>query len=154
MIFFKHGFAYLISSYMMVNIFHWYSNQRTNLFRLVFFFSIRLRENEISVVIYQPAQQKFVGLQDVLKTSYEDVLKKSWRRFQDLSHVLEDQKLLRWRRLQDMSWRRLQDVQSQIKFLLVISVSNKSKCVSDKSLFYKLYLRNLRRIQSASLRTQ
>ena len=153
MIFFKHGFAYLISSYMMVNIFHWYSNQRTNLFRLVFFFSIRLRENEISVVIYQPAQQTFVGLQDVLKTSYEDVLKKSWRSFQDLSHVLEDQKLLRWRRLQDMSWRRLQDVQRQTKFLLVISVSNKSKCVSDKSLFHKLYLKNLRRIQNASLRT-
>ena len=36
----------------------------------------------------------------------------------------------------------------QAKFLLVISVSNKSKCVSNKSLFHKLYLRNLRRIQN------
>ena len=124
----------------------------------------------------------------------ENVLKTSWRRFQDLSQdvfktssrrlqdVLEDEKLLRWRLFQDVlktcleddlktgiedflktcledvlksylentfktSWR-------QTKFLLVISVSSKSKCVSNKSLFHKLYLRNLRWIQNMSLRTQ
>ena len=97
--------------------------------------------------------------------------KTSWRRLED---VLEDEKLLRWRRLQDVLKTCLEDVlktcledvlktyledvfktsRRQTKFLLVISVSNKSKCVSNKSLFHKLYLRNLRRIQNASLRTQ
>ena len=108
---------------------------------------------------------------------FQDVLKKSWRRFQDLSQdvlktfsirlqdVLEDEKLLRWRPLQDVLKTCLEDLlktyledvfkksRRQTKFLLVISVSNKSKCVSNKSLFHKLCLRNLRRIQNASLRT-
>ena len=105
--------------------------------------------------------------------------KTSWRHLQD---VLEDEKLLRWRRLQDVLKTCLENVlkacledvlktsledvlktyledvfktsRRQTKFLLVIPVSNKSKCVSNKSLFRKLYLRNLRRIQNASLRTQ
>ena len=39
------------------------------------------------------------------KTSCKDVLKTSWRRLEDLlQDVLEDQKLLRWKRLED-SWR-------------------------------------------------
>ena len=70
-----------------------------------------------------------------------------------------------WRRLKDVLKtfsrplaKRLQDVFKtslrQTKLLLVISVSKKSKCVSNKSLFHRLYLRNLRRIQNASLSTQ
>ena len=129
----------------------------------------------------------------ILPSKYLLVLKKSWRRPQDLSwerlqhvfsitilrlprtlqdvlktfsrplarclqDVLEDEKLLRWRRLQDVLKTYLEDVfktsRRQTKFLLVISVSNKSKCVSNKCLFHKLCLRNLRRIQNASLRTQ
>ena len=62
------------------------------------------------------------------------------------------------RRLEDVLNTYLEDVfktsRRRTKFLLVISVSNKSKCLSNKSLFHKLYLRNLRRIQNASLRTQ
>ena len=68
--------------------------------------------------------------EDVLKTSWRHVLKTSWRHvlktsstrlqrnnftssktsWRRLEDVLEDEKLLRWRRLQDMSWRRLEDV--------------------------------------------
>ena len=48
-------------------------------------------------------QQTFAGLQDVLKTFSRPLA----RRLED---VLEDEKLLRWRRLEDMSWRRLEDV--------------------------------------------
>ena len=92
-------------------------------------------------------QQKFVGLQDVFETCLEDVLQRrhrrpkivtlktssrclediSWRRLQDIS----------WRRLEDMSWRRLKDMSWQTKCLLGIYVSNKSKCVSNKSIFHK-----------------
>ena len=60
--------------------------------------------------------------------------------------------------IQDVLKTYLEDVfktsRRRTKFLLVISVSNKSKCLSNKSLFHKLYLGNLRRIQNASLRTQ
>ena len=71
-----------------------------------------------------------------LKTSSRRLEETPWR------YVLKAS----WRHTLQMSWR-------QAKFLLVISVSNKSKCVSNKSLFHKLCLRNLRRIQNASLRT-
>ena len=103
------------------------------------------------------------GLQDVLKTFCKEVLKTSWKNLtRRLEDVLEDEKLLRWRRLEDVLKTGLEDVLKtyledvlktsprQTKFLLVISVSNKSKCLSNKSLFHKLYLRNLRRIQNAS----
>ena len=70
------------------------------------------------------------------------------RHFQD---VLEDKKVLRWRRLEDpwrswrcledMSWRRHEDVLKalwrQTKYLLGISISNKSKCISNISIFHK-----------------
>ena len=61
-------------------------------------------------------------LEDVFKTCLEDVLKT----------YLEDV---------------FKTSRRQAKFLLVISVSNKSKCVCNKSLFHKLYLKKLRRIQ-------
>ena len=54
-----------------------------------------------------------------------------------LEDVLEDEKLLRWRRLQDVLktcdvWRHYGDKQNT-----GISVSNKSKCVSKKSILQK-----------------
>ena len=58
--------------------------------------------------------------------------------------------------LEDVLKTYLEDVfktsRRQTKFLLVISVFNKPKCASNKSLFHKLYLRNLRRTQNASLK--
>ena len=36
-----------------------------------------------------------------------------------------------------MSWRRVEDAMGTKKCLLGISVSNKSKCVSNKSIFHK-----------------
>ena len=73
-------------------------------------------------------------LEDVLKTSCKDVLKTSWRPLaRRLEDVLEDEKLLRWRRLEDV----LKTLWRQAKYLLGISVSNKSKCVSSKSIFHK-----------------
>ena len=88
------------------------------------------------------------------KTSWRRLAKTFWRRLED---VLEDEKLLRWRRLEDVLKTCLEDVlktcledvlktyledvfktsRKQTKFLLVISVSNKSKCVSNKSMFHK-----------------
>ena len=65
----------------------------------------------------------------------------------ELEDVLEDEKLLHWRRLQDVLKTCLEDVLKtcledvlktlwrQAKYLLGISVSNKSKCVSNKSTF-------------------
>ena len=106
-------------------------------------------------------------LQDVLRRRLEHVFKTFSRTLaRRLQDILEDEKLLRWIRPQDVFKTCLEDVLktyledvfktslSQTKFSLAISVSNKSKCVSNKSLFHKLYLRNLRRIQNASLRTQ
>ena len=77
----------------------------------------------------------------------------SWRRLQHvfsvtilrlprrLEDVLEDEKLLRWRRLEDVLKTYLEDVLKtswrQTKCLLRISVSNKPKCVSNKSIFHK-----------------
>ena len=108
--------------------------------------STRLQRNN-----FTSFKTSWIRLEDVFKTSR----KTSWRRLED---VLEEEKLLRRRRLEDVLKTYLEDVfktsRRETKFLLVISVSNKSKCVSNKSLFHKLYLRNLRRIQNASLRTQ
>ena len=59
----------------------------------------------------------------VLKTSWRHVLKTSWR------HVLK----MSWRHVLKTSWRHYGDKQK--KYLLGISVSNKSKCVSNKSIF-------------------
>ena len=117
-------------------------------------------------------QQIFVDLQDTLKTSWRHVLKRSstrlqrnnitssktsWRHLQDVKF---DEKLLRWRRLQDILKTCLEDVLNtylenilktcledvfkmswrQTKCLSGISVSNNSKCVylwSNKSIFSK-----------------
>ena len=121
-----------------------------------------------------------VGIQN-LSSKHFLVFKKSWRRLQGMSwrrlqqvfsvtilrlpRRLQDVKLLRWRRFQDVFTTCLEDVLKtclddvlktcfedvlrtcledvfktswrQTKCLLVISVSNKSKCVSNKSMFRK-----------------
>ena len=59
-----------------------------------------------------PSQQTFAGLQDMSWRSLQHVLNVT------IEDVLEDEKLLRWRRLEDalktclenMSWRRLEDI--------------------------------------------
>ena len=51
-----------------------------------------------------------------------------------LQDVLEDEKLLCWRLLQDVLKTCIEDV---LKCLQGISVSSKSKCVSNKSIFHK-----------------
>ena len=75
------------------------------------------------------SKQRFVGLQDVL----EDVKLLRWRRLQDvletnkcltcLKDVLDDVKLSRWQCLQDISWRHLEDIMETKK---IPTVSNKS----------------------------
>ena len=50
-------------------------------------------------------------LEDVLQRCHEDVLKTSWRHLaRHLQDVLENEKLLRWWRLENMSWRLLEDM--------------------------------------------
>ena len=106
--------------------------------------------------------ETFIGLQNVLKISSrhrifcsQELLMVFWRHLTKplvdvLKYILEDKKLLRWRCLQDVlrecladifktclqdafkaSWRR------QIKILLGIAVSSKSKSVSSKSISHK-----------------
>ena len=60
--------------------------------------------------------------------------KTSWRRLQIPKIVTLKASS---RRLEDMSRRRIEDIMETKKHLLGISVSKKSKCVSNKSLFHK-----------------
>ena len=101
------------------------------------------------------------GLQDVLKTFCKEVLKTSWKNLtRRLEDVLEDEKLLRWRHLEDVLKTCLEDVLKtcledvlktcledvcktswrQTKCFLKLSVSNKSKCVSNKSGISQIYI--------------
>ena len=96
-------------------------------------------------------QQTFVGLYDVFKTSSGHVLKTSstclqrnnfwsfktsWKRLED---VLEDEKLLRWRRLQDVFKTCLQDIfkTSWKKKWGYLYLKNLNGYVSNKSIFHK-----------------
>ena len=97
------------------------------------------------------SQQTFVGLKDVtrLQCSNFSSSKTSSRRLQE---VLEEEKLLRQRRLEDMSW-------SQPKCLLGISVSNHGLLTNLSQYLTNLYLTNLyftnlRRIQNALIKAQ
>ena len=88
------------------------------------------------------SQLTFVGLQNVLKMFSRPFP----RRLEDVS---EDKILLRCRHLEDVLKACLEEVLKtyldgvtktswrQTKCLLVTSVSNKSKCVFNKSMFYK-----------------
>ena len=67
---------------------------------------------------WRPSRHVWRRLQHVLSVTIlrlprriEDVWKTCWRHLaRRLEDVLEDQKLLRWRRLEDMSWRCLEDM--------------------------------------------
>ena len=73
-----------------------------------------------------------------MNTSQQTFVSHLARRLQD---VLEDETLLCWRRLEDILKTCLEDVLKTLwretKYLLGISVSKKSKCVSNKSILHK-----------------
>ena len=123
-------------------------------------------------------------LEDVLKTSWktkscyaEDVLKTSWRLLvRRIEDVLVDEKLLRWRRLVDLSWRHhkdlswrcledmswrcleeifwrpLEDTMERNK-ILTGDLTNLNKYLTNLD-FTNLYLAFLRRIQNSLITTQ
>ena len=88
--------------------------------RLHHVFSVRHLEDILQDVLKTSWKTKNCYAEDVLKTSWRHVLKTSWR------HVLKTS----WRHVLKTLWRKA-------KYLLGISVSNKSKCVSNKSIFHK-----------------
>ena len=110
-------------------------------------------------------QQTFVGPQDMPWRHRQHVFSVTILRLRRrLEDVFKTSRKTPWRDLQDVfktSWKRKNCYAEDVfktswrekKFLRVVSLSNKSKCVSKKALFHKLYLRNLRRIQNASLRS-
>ena len=85
----------------------------------------------------------------VFKTSSTRLHQNNLRLPRRLQDVLEDEKLLHWGRIQDVLKTCLEDVLKtclenvlktlwrQKKYLLGTSISNKSKCVSKKSIFRK-----------------
>ena len=75
--------------------------------------------------------------------------KASWRRLQD---VLEDKKPSRWRHLEDISWRCLEDTMERDK-ILTGDLTNLNVYLTNLY-FTNLYLAILRRIQNALIRTQ
>ena len=110
--------------------------------------SARLQRNN-----FRSCKTSWRGLEDVFKTSPKTssrrlgrrknvTMKASSRRLEDVLKTCLEGVLKTY--LEDV----FKTSQRQTKVLLVISVSNKSRCVSNKSLFHKLYLRKLRRIQN------
>ena len=99
--------------------------------KLIIFFPERGEEIE-------PFQQRSADLEDVLKTSWRHVLKKSSTRLQRNNFSSSKTSS---RRLEDVYRTCLEDAFKtswrQTKCLLGRSVSNKSKCVSNKSIFNK-----------------
>ena len=106
-------------------------------------FSIPLRFYQ-SLYFCSTTQQTFAGLEDVLKaslrrlqrnnflpsmTSWRRLAKMSWRRLED---VLEKEKLLRWRCLQDVSKTCLQDV---LKICLEDMSSGRPEDMSSRHIF-------------------
>ena len=109
----------------------------------------------IFIVYFRRSQHTFVRLQDVLKTSSSHVFKLSPTHLQrnnfssfktssrSLQDALEDERLLRWRRLQDKEnayWGYLY-LTNLIVYLANLYLTN-------------LYLTSLMRIQNALIRTQ
>ena len=83
------------------------------------------------------ALQLFV-FQDVFKTSWKNVLKTSSKTKRFYVEIVTK---MPWKRLEDVLNTCLEDVLNtswrQTKYLLGISVSSKSTCVSDKFIFHK-----------------
>ena len=127
-------------------------------------------------------QQTFVGLGGLFKTSPRHALKTSSTHLQRNNFTSsEDEKLLHWRRpqdalnicLEDLLKTYLEDVWKtcvedvlktclgdvlktlwrQTKNLLGTAVSNKSKCISNKSIFYKSIFDNSKANPNALIRT-
>ena len=104
-------------------------------------------ENLKTALFCNTTQQTFVGLQDILKTSlarlqrnnftssktsWRRLAKMTWRSFQDLSQdVFKTSRKTKNCYAEDV----FKTSRRQTKFLLVISVSNKPKCVSNKFCF-------------------
>ena len=122
----KHLLVFNTSSvqqfYVFQDVFKTFSRLLTRHLENVFKTSSRRLGRRKTVTLKTSSRRLEDMSEDILKTSLEDVLKT----------YLEDV---------------FKTFRKQRKFLLVMSVSN-------KSLFHKLYLRNLRQIQNASLRTQ
>ena len=137
---------------------HWFFQSEVTTYLLYCEFC-ELFENNIFTAQLRTAASVFIPVKICwsstrLQRNNFTSFKTSWRRLED---VLEDEKLLRWRRLEDVLKTCLEDVlktcledvlktyledvfktsRRQTKCLLVISVSNKSKCVSNKSMFHK-----------------
>ena len=70
--------------------------------------------------------------------------KTSWRRLED---ILEDEKLLRWRRIEDISWRRLEDMSwrrlEDLSWRHVLKMSGKRLGDKQNVFWSYLYLTNL-----------
>ena len=124
---------------------HWYSSSRRKGL-LVFKTLWRHLKHVFSVRIFC-LPRHFHALQrrlkDILKMTWnnkkgytKDVSKTSWRlSSNNLKTCLED---MSWRRLENMSYGHLHNVlETKNKCLLKISMSKKSKCISNKSIFHK-----------------
>ena len=134
------------------------------------------------MVAFVHTQQTFVGLGGLFKTSPRHALKTSSTHLQRNNFTSsEDEKLLHWRRLQDALnicledllktyledvWKTcvedvlktclgdvLKTLWRQTKNLLGTAVSNKSKCISNKSIFYKSIFDNSKANPNALIRT-
>ena len=136
------------------------------------------RKHLLEARLTEFTQQTFVALQDVLKTSSKHVFKTSstrlqrnnfsssktsWRRLANtswrhlarrLEDVLEDKKLLRWRRLEDVLKTCLEDVLEINKMFTRISVLIHGLLRNLNQYLTNLYFTNQRRIQNALIRTQ
>ena len=121
---------------------------------LVFKMSWRCLQHIFSVTVFRLSKRFEDISQDILKTS---------RRLQG---VLEEGKVLRWRRLQGISWRHLEDI-LKTTWRRLKDVFEANKMLTRNILyltilnvyltylyFTNLYLMNLRRIQNALIRTQ
>ena len=104
-------------------------------------------------------QQTFVGLEDVLKTSSARLQHNNFSSFKTssrrlarcLQDVLEDEKLLRWRRLEDVL--EINKMFTRVSVLIHGLLRNLNQYLTNLYLT-NLYFTNLRRIQNALIRTQ
>ena len=118
---------------------------------------------ELFAKMKRPAQQTFVGLQDVLRTSSTRLQRNNftssktfWRRLgrrkivtlKTSSRRLED---MSWRRLEDMSWRRLQHVFSVTILRLPRRLEDVFK-TSRKASWRRLECMSWRRLEDAFAR--
>ena len=119
---------------------------------LVFKTSWRRLQHVFRVTIFRLPRR----VQDFFKTSWRSLANKSWRRLQDvfarrLQDVLEDKKLLRWRRLEDVL--EINKMFTRISVLIHGLLRNLNQYLTNLYLT-NLHFTNLKRIQNALIRTQ